>query len=344
MIIGIQGAISAYSGYGNDSIGLALALRKAGHQVSLIPTAVETGLPTDIAMLLTLPPQKHLDATIVHAPPRDLKPLSQVRSRSPKVIGWTMWEQTKLNSDHMKGSGRWPFRDLDLILAYDPVSRGALSGFDPSIRVDLLQGGVDADFWPYTEKDWSGTFRFGMLGQLHERKDPFCAIEAFHELRQDGELQDAELLLKTNITGLHPKIGEIYPGVQVITDVWNREEVRKFVQSLHVYLAPSKGEGKNLPALETQLSGGVALATGWGGHTMWQHPHFSPAIDYTLVPVAPGSDSLFAQASKDHLKTLMLDLYNDRRKAKELGRIASGAIRAQCDWSAVVRRLERFLS
>jgi len=341
MKIGLQGPFSPYSGYGNDSIGLAMALKARGHVVYPFPSLVEIGLPNEVAQMFTQTMPLKIDALVIAAPPNELRPKEGVTDKTNCIIGWSMWEQTLLDPGFMKGSGRWPFRHLTRLLAYDPVSAEAFRKADPAVRVDVLQGGVDADFWPYKEKDWSGVFRFGMLGALHGRKNPWAAIEAFSELRAEGELADAELVLKTNIPGLHPKIDEVYPGVRVINEVWSREQVREFIQSIHCYVAPSVGEGKNLPALEAQLSGAVCIATGWGGHAVWQHPSYSHAIEYDLTKVDPNGESLVATPSKEHLKSLMLQVYNDRRKAKEMGHRASGAIRAQCDWKTVVQKLER---
>jgi glycosyltransferase involved in cell wall biosynthesis len=340
--IGVVGAFNVYSGYGMDSIGLALALGRAGHDVYPLPTNISLGLPRELAMMLCKVDPHALDVTIVHEPPSQLRPRETIRAISRTVIGWTMWEQTVLDPADMHDRTD-VLQDLDMVLAYDPVSRDAIQTYDPSARIEVLQGGVDADPLPYHHRDWHGTFRFGMLGELHTRKDPFVAIEAFHELRQAGELADAELVLKTTKPGLHPAIEQAYPGVRVIADVWSRAQVVEFLHQTHVLLGPSRGEGKNLPALEAQLTGAVAICTAWGGHTVWQHPEYSPMLEYTLEPISPGSKSQRARASKEHLKQLMLQRYDDREGTRRMGEIASRTIRAQCSWTSVVKRLNRLM-
>jgi hypothetical protein len=340
--IGVAGVFNVYSGYGHDSIGLSLALAKAGHDVYPYPSSISLGIPREIAMMLCKMPPSDLDVLIVHEPPFALAQKPSMRALARTMIGWTMWEQTVLDPEVMRGDMTL-LKDFDMVLAYDPVSRDALAGYDPDLRLGLLQGGVLADALPYVKRDWHGTFRFSMLGELHNRKDPFVAIEAFHELRQAGELADAELVLKTTKPGLHPAIETVYPGVKVVNDVWTRAQVTEFLHSTHVMLGPSKGEGKNLPALEAQLTGAVAICTAWGGHTMWQHPDYSPMLEYTLEPVSPESKSQRAKASKTHLKKLMLERYNDRAGSERMGRTASAAIRSQCSWDAVVQRLQRFV-
>lgn len=345
MKIGLRGPYNVFSGYGNDLIGLAKALDSAGIDVVPIPTSVTPGMPRQITDLFTKSPRGKYDVMLQHVPPFDMKVPDTIRLKADKVVGWTMWEQSEFHKGHQRGhrQGQRPWRNIDLMLAYDPVSMQALDFYDKRVPKKLLQGGVDTSLWPYVERNWSGTFRFAMLGELHMRKDPFVAIEAFRELRDEGELKDAELHLKTSVPGLHPAIMDLIPGLFVYCDMWSVQKVREFIESTHVLLAPSKGEGKNLPALETQLSGGVAVCTAWGGPQMWQHPDYSPPLKYSLVPVGPGETSVHAAADKEHLKEIMLDLYENREKTKRMGEIASENIRQMCDWSTVVKNLLRYI-
>lgn len=342
----MRGPYNTYSGYGNDLVGIAQALTRAGHDVVPIATSIMAGLPPDVAMLFAKQPVGKFDVGILHQPPFDLKPPPVMRQQCDVLMGWTMWEQSKFTREHQKGhrQGRRPWKDLDLILCYDQVSKTALDGYDPSVEKRILQGGVNVDRWPYVEKDWSGPFRFVMLGELHNRKDPMLAIDAYRELRDEGFLEDATLDLKTSIPGLHPVIEKLIPGVKVHCEMWTPQRVREFVSSAHVILAPSRGEGKNLPCLEVQLSGGVAIATGWGGHVNWQHPSYSPILDYKLIPVGPGDESCQAAASKEHLKQLMLKAYENREETRRMGDLASRTIRAMCSWETVVRKAEQYMA
>lgn len=341
----LRGPFNAYSGYGNDLIGMARALTKAGHDVVPVATSIMAGLPPDVAMLFTKQPVGKFDVGILHQPPFDLKPSEAMRSQCQVLVGWTMWEQSKFTREHQKGhrQGRKPWANLDMILCYDRVTQEALDGYDASVEKRILQGGVDVDRWPYVEKDWFGPFRFVMLGELHNRKDPMVAIEAFRELRDEGLLENATLELKTNVPGLHPVIETLIPGVRIYSEMWPPERVREFVGSAHVILAPSRGEGKNLPALEVQLSGGVAIATAWGGHEVWQHPAYSHPLDYSLVPVSPGTDSCQAAASKEHLKQLMLKTYENREETRRMGELASRTIRSMCSWEQVVKKADHHI-
>ena len=80
------------------------------------------------------------------------------------------------------------------------MSVQALSTVIPVDKLGMLQGGFSPEVWqPPVERDWTGDwFGFCMVGQLHDRKDPFLAIEAFRELRQERgtDFEGAELHLK----------------------------------------------------------------------------------------------------------------------------------------------------
>jgi glycogen synthase len=123
-------------------------------------------------------------------------------------------------------------------------------------------------------------------------------------------------------------------------NVWPEDVLREFYAAQHVLLAPSRGEGKNMPALEFQSTGGAVIATNWGGHQQWLSPAYAYPLNYDLVPLSPRTPNcLNARASKDHLKALMLHTFRNRDEVARKARVASEAIPAMCSWDAVLRRL-----
>jgi glycosyltransferase involved in cell wall biosynthesis len=232
---------------------------------------------------------------------------------------------------------------LDVVFGYDPVSVQALSTVLPVAKLDMLQGGFTPDMWlPPVERDWTGDrFAFCMVGMLHDRKDPFTAITAFQELkREKGEaFEGAELHLKTSIPGLHPKLEEWCPKLRIHYASWPQEVLKKFYESQHVLLAPSHGEGKNVPALEMMTTGGAVIATNFGGHAQWLNSDYAYPLDFQLGEVNNIPNCLWANASKDHLKELMWHVYTHRDEVREKAHRAQTAIPEMCSWDAVVDRL-----
>lgn len=343
--------ISKFTGYGNDGLGLITALQNWGCDVRINPTGIDAPLPPNVAAALTLPLQPPFDLVINHVDPYQLCVTDAELRSSTMRIGWTMWERTGLEGpppNYPKDMG-FPKRlkGMDLLLTYDHVSKEAM---DKQLEIDqidlpttILQGGADFTTWTPSEvRSWGNDdpFRFIMVGQLHQRKDPFVAIQAFRELKEDGLMPYASLTLKTTVPGLHKMLEESTEHLKIHYETWPVEVLKRFYDSSHVLLSPSRGEGKNMPALEFLATGGTVIATAWGGHDMWLDETIGYPLDYTLKPAHPNRDDILeARADKDHLKELMLHCYNNRAECRQKGELASTLIPQKCSWDSVVERL-----
>lgn len=349
----VKAAFSKFSGYGNDSFGLTKALMNAGCDVYLDPVVMTPPLPQWCADLMTKPLEAPFDLLIHHVDPGALS-LEQHTLRASKTrVAWTMWERSSLDNLNNRASLRKRFNGVyDLLLAYDQVTQAAFEpymhrtrNYDALPPVGLLQGGYDPDDWPFVDRDWaSPRFNFCMVGQLHERKDPWVAIEAFRELKEQfpEEFEPAELHLKTNILGLHPGLEELIPKLKIYYDVWPFEKLVAFYSQMHVLLAPSRGEGKNLPALEHMSKGGAVIATNWGGHTGWMNSQYAYPLDYELMAPDPKfPECKEARASKEHLKELMLHVFRNRAEVRRKAEIASNVIPQMMSWEKSVDDLFR---
>ena len=339
----VKTPLSPYSGYGGDGIGIVRALLAAGLDVYLDPTCVAPPLPPDVAALLTKRLTAPFDLILHHADPGQLRLSPEARRATKTTIAWTMWEYTTL--DGLKGRSRLRtnLKNYDAVFGYDPVTVAALTPYTGAAKLGVLQGGFWPQEWPVVQRDWHSTrFGFCMVGALHQRKDPFVAIQAFKELKDEHpqEFEPAELHLKTNVPGLHMAMQEWVPKLRVHYDVWSQEVLREFYAHQHVLLAPSRGEGKNLPALEFLATGGTVIATNWGGHTQWLSNAYAYPLRFELMAEAPATpDCRSARADKDHLKELMLQVFRNRAEAARKGACAAELIPAMCNWDAVIGRL-----
>lgn len=346
----VKAPMSIYSGYGNDGIGIIRALINMGADVYIHPDIAEPPLPQDIADLFTKKLVAPFDLTIHHVDPGRLEITRETRHASDVAIAWSMWEYSSFDNLKQKRTLRSRLKPYDALIGYDQVTAEC---FKPYMRkptknipvqgLGIVQGGFEPGRWPTVERDWfSERFGFIMLGQLHERKDPFVAIQAFQELKEEfPEFAPAELHLKTNVGGLHPLMEEWCPGLKIHYATWSEDTVRDFYAANHVLLSPSRGEGKNMPALEFQSTGGAVIATNWAGHQQWLNPEYSYPLDYVLRPVSGqwGEKCMNARASKEHLKELMLHVFRNRAEVKRKGELAAQSISAQCSWDTVIHRL-----
>jgi glycosyltransferase involved in cell wall biosynthesis len=352
MKIALKVPLSPYIGYGNDGIGIATELVEYGADVYIVPGClVESPLPKAVAELFTKEKATSYDLSIHHLDPDNFNSPEGWEDTAGLKVGWTMWEFSNFKNAGGEATLRKRLAGFDVFLAYDEVTATALREyFDGEIRV--LQGGFQPQDYPFMERDWfdPNHFRFAMVGQLHDRKDPWVALQAFIELKDEysEEFEGAELHLKNSLPGaFFHNMNEIYADrkVRVYNDLWDKDTLDMFYSQMHVLLAPSRGEGKNLPALEFQSTGGAVIATNWGGHTQWLNSSYNYPLDYTLRPVDDQNrDTFNARASVEHLKELMLHVYRNRAEAKEKGALASRVIPASSSWESVIRRMFLVLS
>jgi glycosyltransferase involved in cell wall biosynthesis len=358
----IKGPFSDYSGYGKDGWGLARALTQWGCDVYLQPTWLDVPVPRDLLPLLAKELRAPFDLLLNHWDPEHLHITREARQCSRVAVAWTMWEFAGGPGKDGKGvSGLVPhcpkrgslrerLRWFDLVLGYDPVSLAAIEPYIPrQVHRGVLQGGFDSAEWKKTERDWFGErFGFIMHGALNDRKQPWLAIEAFQALKFEypEAFAGATFALHTNMPGkLFPELNEPFRDskIRVFIDAFDKPTLDDFYASAHCLLAPSRGEGKNLPALEFQTTGGVVAATNFGGHTQWISGDYAYPLDYELAPTIEGKPwaAQDARVSVEHLKEVIWHIYTHRGEARQKGELASRIIPQMCDWSVVAENLFR---
>ena len=333
--------LSQYTGYGNDGIGLAQALQRYGADVYLQPTHVDTPIPKDLLPMFGKELKAPFDLYINHSDPMTLTCPEQTRDHVDVAVGWTMWEYSSFGNmaKGPKKTLKKRLKPFDIMLGYSDIDVDCLRPYY-SGPVVVRQGGYDPEPWPELERNWGEeNFYFCMIGVLSQRKNPFAAVQAFAELRHEHEdfAKYARLSLKTTVPGLHSGMEDAFPGLRIFYDVWPQETVREFYRANHVLLSPSRGEGKNMPALEFMSTGGVVIATNWAGHKQWLHSEYNYKIDYTLEPDNMyDPDVLNAQVSIPHLKEQMLHVFRNRAEAKHKGELAAHIVPQQHSWDHVV--------
>lgn len=339
----VSTALSQFTGYGRDGIGLLKALVRRGADVCVIPTTVDSGLPPEVAFLLTKEVKAPFDLFINHTDPMAMELRDDVRMASDIAVAWTMWEWLDIKGAMAKKHEktlRNRLKDFDVFAGYSAVDMDAFDPYLPEKTPRFVQmGGYEPDLWPVLDRDWNEKFRFIMHGQLSPRKGPFHAIRAFSELRAEHPdfAEGATLALHTNAPGLVQQMEDVYPGLRVFYESWPLDVLKQFYQSAHVLLAPSRGEGKNLPCLEFMTTGGTVIATDWSGMHNWLNPSYSYPLNYAIEPMDPYSNpALCAQPDVDHLKELMLHCFRNRDEVREKGMLASRIIPAAWNWDRVV--------
>lgn len=281
-----------------------------------------------------------------------------------------MWEWTTFANHPKIDDIRRNVSAYDAVVAYDPVSAGAFTSLGESVPPVLtVQGGFDAAAWPYLARQWQPPVRFLLIGYLTDRKNPMAALNAFAALLdQHGPRRfDAELHIKfvdrmnplitnrlqrsevSDEAGAVPEPAHEYfqaaqrrHRVFLHVGTWSRKALLRLYARMHCLIAPSRGEGKNLAALEFMATGGAVIATRFGGHSVWLNDSYAYPLRYTLRPATwpvPTADAEEADADVEHLRELMWRVYTDLDEACAKGQLAAIAIPSGWDWSVALRRL-----
>lgn len=340
----VKTPLSPYSGYGNDGIEMLTAMIKRGWDVYVQPMNVQAPLPEHIAALLTKTLQAPFDLYINHTDPMSLEASPEVSASADVAIGWTMWEYTgfkKIMAEKDRRTLRKRLENFDALVGYSDIDPPL---FQPYFKgpIFIQQGGYDPEKWPVIEdRDWNDEkIRFIQHGVLSQRKDPFRLLRAFAELSRENEdfAQGATLALHTTVPGLHSAMEKVYTNVRIFYDVWSTQEVREFYAAAHVLVAPSRGEGKNLPALEFMSTGGTVIATNWGGHLQWMSPQYAYPLDFELERAVEDyrTDAQNARADVEHLKALLLHCFQNRDEVRRKGQLASEVIPKAHSWEHVL--------
>lgn len=320
---------------GLDGVDLALTLRYAGVDVYLDPALVQPPLPMDVAELFTKRPEPPFDLMIQHTDPGQIGITPEARRSAAITVGWTAWETSTLDNCAGRSTLKRRLRDFDLVVGYDGNTTQALDKY-VATNAATVQGGYLPRKWPQQYRNWdSETLNFCLVGPLEHRKDPMVALDAFRELREEHPELKISLSIKTTGPGPHS-----IPGVQIFYEDWPESTMREFYRQHHILIAPSRGEGKDLPCLEMLSTGGTVIATNWGGHTGWLSSQYAYPLDYTMESLNSVHHACqWAKASKQHLKDLMLHCASHREEVARKGDLAANLIPQMCSWEKAVDRL-----
>jgi glycosyltransferase involved in cell wall biosynthesis len=164
-------------------------------------------------------------------------------------------------------------------------------------------------------------------------------IQAFNELKYEHkEFESARLGLHTTIGDPLQVFGHLIPGMKVWYEMFPKDVMEDFYRSAHVLVAPSRGEGKNLPALEMMSTGGAVAATAWGGHMGWMSGEFAYPLDYELRPTDERypDQAQDARVSVQTVKDMMWHTFNNRDEVRQKAELAARIIPQLLDWDVVV--------
>lgn len=356
----LSSSFDTYTGYGNDAVDMALWFSRAGVDVVPWPKMVMPGLPRAFTDLLTKEPSGDYDLAVQFMPPFDLH-AEDVAGLARTAVGWSMWEKTPLVPADMVGHGwkrpgtrkHWwsrharsgegrkkDYLDRMIVTCHDNVD--AFRALDATLDLAVCPNGIDPVRFPVLDRPLGEDrpMRFLSIGMLAGRKDPFATLEAWRRAQEIEPAFDAELILKTSCSGLHPAIEQAYPGVRIINEVWPAERVLDLYGRCDVLVSTSRGEGNNKPAMEFMSTGGAVMATDWSGHRNWLHPSTGYPLPGSLVTWPDGVRQDFRVDIEATAQTFV-HCWRNRPEVRRKGELAARTIRADLSWEKVCERFLR---
>jgi len=113
------------------------------------------------------------------------------------------------------------------------------------------------------------------------------------------------------------------PHIMVIDSRLSEEEMIGLYAACDTFVLPTRGEGWGRPFMEAMALEIPVIGTNWSGHLEFMNEHNSYLIEVERMVTVPESmpahfhGHRWAEPSVEHLKTLMLEVYRHRERAKE---------------------------
>lgn len=278
----IRGHANPYSGYGQFTIELVLALQRRGIVINFVP------INLDHATLDKLPVQfrnslifedKHPKYIIeIDGPKSDI--LESKAKDGKRVVRFTLWESTALPSsavDHLN--------NCHLILTTSSYTADALVKSGTKVPVEVVPLGYDPNKYKFRLPDCSrAEFIFGCAGRMWnfvERKQFNEVIQVF--LQAFPCESNVRLDLKCfPDCSVNPCFDS---RVKIIREIWTEEQLSAWYGTLNAFTSLSCGEGFGLCDLQAAVTGRPLIRTCADGVTEFFNEKLGWVIAHTWETV-----------------------------------------------------------
>lgn len=172
------------------------------------------------------------------------------------------------------------------------------------VPMHVISLGISETF-TYAPRTADKPFRILCIGDRANRKGWQIAGGAF--VNAFGDDPNYELIIKTRGERFPHRFSN--PNVKIMEIDLTDEEMDALYKTCHLMAFPTCGEGFGLPPREFAATGGIAIATNWGG-TYDQLYSWALPIEFDLVTAWKGYPKLYglgewAQPRMNHVTNLM---------------------------------------
>lgn len=334
-------AIGYNNGYGKSGMMIAEALGEVSDAyvlnngwIGYSPEFISPGLQTLI--------DKRLDTIdtfyVQYWPAFNFRPIAK-RQIGYTMLETTLWPQSWVNNIH---------RSCERLIV--PCRAQKQAAIDSGVQVDIeiIPLGLDVSLFPYIDRPIEDQFVFGIEGTLTYRKGVDIAIRSFKKAFPIEKYPDVLFHIKASTGALSMYFYDMTvddPRIIVNTEWYSPEDlITHFFEPIDCYVFLSRGEGWSMTTVEAMATGLPVIGSDCSG----VQDHLNNKVGY-LIPTKMieienktvtgdwnqfgyGPDlsvegQMWWEADEEKAAEAMLDVYNNREKAKKKGKLAAKYVR-----------------
>lgn len=252
--------------------------------------------------------------------------------REDQTIFYTMWESSILPSEFMISINK-----AKLIIVPSYYNKQVFINNKITRPVVVVPLGVDTKVYHKINTKKKNICTFGVAaGLIQIRKNIPFVINAFKKA-----FENKNAILKVKV----PEISIPYhPQIEIIDKKITESDMCSWYNSLDTFVSCAHSEGFGLHQLEAMACGVPVISPKFGGVTEYFDKQVGYCVDYTMTPTNidffPGE---WCSAVEESLIERMLQVYNNRTKAAELGLKAMGRA-SSFTWEKCANKLIKKIS
>jgi glycosyltransferase involved in cell wall biosynthesis len=318
--------------YGLIACQLARHLAAMGHYVNLFAfgNAQHPSQPADVAAVTSQPVRAAFGGVYLGYPATYSlhPPMTQSRPR----VALTMFESTIIPMG-------WAeiLNTMDAVIVPSTFCHEVFQSCGVTVPLHIAPLGINEVYQP-APRTTDRPFTFLAFLDRGLRKGGLTALQAF--VRAFGDDPDYRLILKARKAREGRALdGITNPNITVVQRDMSEQELYQLYLSAHCLVNPNKGEGFGLLPREFASSGGLALATDWGG-TADDIERWGVPIPYRLINADwrgvkkwEGQElGQWAEVDTDELANLMRYVARERDCFMHRAMVEAPGVRRMYDW------------
>jgi len=261
--------------------------------------------------------------------------------KSKRFIIFTMWETTHVPEEILHN-----LKVFDEIIVPCQWCKDVYRENGVTKPIHIVPLGINADDWPYMERNRNGSHPFNLPGQKKDfgkSDNPFTIIwqgtvfgdrkggEIVKRIFEKLNLPNSYLILKINpmYSDLHAPFDLILaPNIRSVGLQLPQEKLLELIERADLSVFPSHGEGFGLIPLEHMATGLPSIVADNTGMSQYCNPEYNLPVECDIMPGIYGT--WCGQSYKPNewqIEEYIKWAYENRDAAKELGRKGSAWVK-----------------